>query len=100
MIAEVWQSVGHDVEVVTATPDEAPWTGAYRVSRKWSFPALTRAVAQADLIATNGYSRLAVAAAARHQRPIVIFHQGYQLICSDGLGSAIAAFMISGWAPT
>jgi glycogen(starch) synthase len=86
MMAEVWRGAGHDVEVITATPDSAPWSGPYRVSRAWSLRALTERIGPVDLVATNGYSRVGVAAALRHLRPIVIFHQGYQLICSDGLG--------------
>jgi glycogen(starch) synthase len=86
MIAQVWQEAGHEVQVITATPDAAPWTGPYRVSRTWSLRSLVDQIPEVDLVATNGYSRLAVAAVARHRRPIVIFHQGYQLICSDGLG--------------
>jgi glycosyltransferase involved in cell wall biosynthesis len=86
MIAEVWQGGGHDVEVITATADATPWSGPYRVSRDWSLRALTAKTAETDLVASNGYSRVAIAAAGRHGRPIVIFHQGYQLICSDGLG--------------
>jgi glycogen synthase len=86
MMAEVWHQAGHQVEVVTATPDEQPWRGPYRVSRSWSLPALARKIADVDFVATNGYSRVAVAAAMLHRRAIVIFHQGYQLICSDGLG--------------
>jgi len=34
----------------------------------------------------NGYSRAVLAAAVLLHRPLVVFHQGYQLICSDGLG--------------
>jgi glycosyltransferase involved in cell wall biosynthesis len=86
MMAEVWSDTGHEVEVVTATPDEHPWEGAYSVSRSWSLPILARKIAATDFVATNGYSRVAVVAAMLSRRPIVVFHQGYQLICSDGLG--------------
>jgi glycosyltransferase involved in cell wall biosynthesis len=86
MIAQVWQEGGNDVEVVTATPDDQPWLGPYRVTRSWALPTLARKIAASDFVATNGYSRVAVVAATLRRRPIVIFHQGYQLICSDGLG--------------
>jgi glycogen synthase len=86
MIAEVWHRAGHDVKVITATPDEHPWNGPFSVLRSWSLGALARTSAEVDLVASNGYSRVAVATAALGRRPIVIFHQGYQLICSDGLG--------------
>jgi glycogen synthase len=86
MIAQVWHQAGHEVEVVTATPDDKPWSGPYPVSRSWTLPTLTRKIAGSEFVATNGYSRVAVAAATLCRRSIVIFHQGYQLICSDGLG--------------
>jgi glycosyltransferase involved in cell wall biosynthesis len=86
MIATVWNRAGHDVEVVTAVPDDAPWSGPYRVTRAWNLRALGAAVEAADLVVTNGYSRLAIAVAGLRRRRIVVFHQGYQLICSDGLG--------------
>ena len=87
MIALVWQAAGHEVEVVTATPDpEHRWSGPHPVCRTWDLTTLLRKVAGADFVATNGYSRVAVAAASLRRRPITIFHQGYQLICSDGLG--------------
>jgi glycogen synthase len=86
MIARTWTAAGHDVEVVTAVPDQATWTEPYRVTRTWSARALRTAFAAADVAVTNGYSRAAVVAAALSRRRIVVFHQGYQLICSDGLG--------------
>jgi glycogen synthase len=86
MIAQTWVAAGHEVEVVTAVPDVAPWTEPYRVTRTWNPRSLMTAVKQSDLVAVNGYSRLATAAAVLQGRPIIIFHQGYQLICSDGLG--------------
>lgn len=87
MIALVWQAAGHEVEVITAVPDpEHRWSGPHPVCRTWNLPTLLRKIGDADLVATNGYSRLAVAAASLRHRPITIFHQGYQLICSDGLG--------------
>ena len=86
MIAKVWHEAGHDVVVVTATEDARPWGGPYAVSRSWSPVFLARTTAGVDLVASNGYSRAAVAAAAIGQRPVIVFHQGYQIICSDGLG--------------
>jgi glycosyltransferase involved in cell wall biosynthesis len=86
MIATVWHRAGHDVEVVTAVPDAAPWPGPYRVTRSWNLRALGAAAAGADLIVTNGYSRIAIAVAALRRQRLVVFHQGYQMICSDGLG--------------
>jgi glycosyltransferase involved in cell wall biosynthesis len=47
---------------------------------------VARKIAGSDFVATNGYSRIAVAAAALSRRSVLVFHQGYQLICSDGLG--------------
>jgi glycogen synthase len=86
MIARTWHAAGHEVEVVTATPDPAPPTEPFRVTRAWGPRALAAAVGRADLAACNGYSRAVVAAAALLRRQLVVFHQGYHLICSDGLG--------------
>jgi glycosyltransferase involved in cell wall biosynthesis len=87
MIAATWQAAGHEVEVVTAVPagTSSP-VGPYLVTRAWTSAALTAAIRRADVVATNGYSRVAVAYAALHRRRLIVFHQGYQLICSDGLG--------------
>ena len=85
-MAEIWQAAGHDVEVVTAVPDPAPPAGSYRITREWTRTALTAAVARANVVVTNGYSRVAAAMAALNRRRLIVFHQGYQLICSDGLG--------------
>lgn len=86
MIARTWTAAGHDVEVVTAIPDPAPSSEPYRVTRTWTAGALMAAVRRADLVAVNGYSRLATAASVLQGHRIIVFHQGYQLICSDGLG--------------
>ncbi len=83
MMAEIWHEAGHQVEVIMATPDEQLWPGLYRVSRSWSLPTLARKIVDADFVATNGFLCVAVAAAMVRRRPIVIFHQGYQLICSE-----------------
>src|SRR5262245_37847848 len=86
MIAATWKAAGHDVEVVTATPDPAARAMPYRVTRAWTLQSLRRAIAAADVAVTNGYSRMAVMVGALARRRVVVFHQGYQLICSDGLG--------------
>ena len=69
MMATIWHRAGHDVEVVTAVPDSAPWPGPYRVTRSWNLRALGAAVDGADLVVTNGYSRLAIAVAALPEAP-------------------------------
>jgi glycogen synthase len=86
MIARTWQAAGHEVRVVTAVPDDAPPSEPYPVVRRWSLPTLIQDLADADVAVTNGYSRAVVVAAAARRLPLIVFHQGYQLICSDGLG--------------
>jgi glycogen(starch) synthase len=86
MIAATWQGAGHDVEVVTAVADPSRSERPYRVTRSWSPGSLLAASRAADIIVSNGYSRAAVSMAAISRKRLVIFHQGYQLICSDGLG--------------
>jgi hypothetical protein len=44
MIARTWRAAGHEVEVVTATPDPAPPTEPFRVTRAWGPRALAAAV--------------------------------------------------------
>jgi glycosyltransferase involved in cell wall biosynthesis len=86
MMARTWAAAGHDVEVVTAVPDDAPWTEPYRVTRTWTPASIMSSIKRCDVVAVNGYSRLATAAAVAGRRRVIVFHQGYQLICSDGLG--------------
>ncbi len=86
MMARTWHAAGHDVEVVTAVPDDKVWSEPYRVVRTWSPASLAETIRRADVVAVNGYSRAGVAASALCGRRVVVFHQGYQLICSDGLG--------------
>ena len=86
MMARTWHAAGHVVEVVTAVSNGADATEAYCVTRVWRPRTLSAAVRRADLVVVNGYSRAAVAAAVLHRRRLIVFHQGYQLVCRDGIG--------------
>jgi glycosyltransferase involved in cell wall biosynthesis len=86
MLAEIWSRDGHEVEVVTATPDDAPPVRPYRVTRQWSAATLRRACLGADVVVSNGYSRMGIVVARLAGKRPVVLHQGYQFICTDGLG--------------
>jgi glycosyltransferase involved in cell wall biosynthesis len=86
MLARIWQRAGHDVEVVTAVPDPQSSVEAYQVTRDWSWRALCNAIRRSEVAVSNGYSRVAVLAATTLRKRIIVFHQGYQMICTDGLG--------------
>ena len=85
MLATIWTKAGHEVEIVTAVPGDQTYDKS-RVLRQWGLRALYDACTRADIVFTNGYSRLAVIAAALARKQITVLHQGYQFICSDGLG--------------
>jgi glycosyltransferase involved in cell wall biosynthesis len=86
MMAKIWQAAGHEVEVITAVSDAAPASEPYMVTRVWTLKSLMTGIRLADIVVVNGYSRVAIAASVIGRRGAIVFHQGYQLICSDGLG--------------
>ena len=53
MIARTWRAAGHEVEVVTATPDPAPPTEPFRVTRAWGPRALAAAVGRRKALAAR-----------------------------------------------
>lgn len=85
MLASIWRDAGHEVLVVTGTPGP-PVADGIPVVRDWSVRNLRRAIRTAERVATNGYSRAVATLAVTCGKRPVILHQGYQLICSDGLG--------------
>ncbi len=77
------------VDLVTATPaDDLAWDRAqpYRLWRRPSLWTRLRLVAQADLVHSNGSSLAVSLLAVLWRKPLVITHQGYQLVSVDGLG--------------
>jgi glycosyltransferase involved in cell wall biosynthesis len=88
MLADIWAGAGHAVEVVTASTSREPPVAdrRYRVTRVWSPPELYAAARRADRVVCNGYSRVGVVAANLAGRQPIVLHQGYQFICTDGLG--------------
>ena len=85
-LAEQLHKMGHEVTVVTETPDKAPSSFPFQVLRcpsvwqKWN---LARSV---DIIHANGTSLVMVPYAALVGTPFVWTHNGYQASCVDGLG--------------
>jgi glycosyltransferase involved in cell wall biosynthesis len=77
------------VDLVTATPAEDPaWDQAqpYRLWRRPSLWTRLRLVSRADLVHSNGSSLAVSLLAALLRKPLLITHQGYQLVSVDGLG--------------
>ncbi|MEB3201089.1 MAG: glycosyltransferase, partial [Synechococcaceae cyanobacterium] len=77
------------LELVTATATDDPaWDRAqpYRIHRQPSFWTRLRLVAAADLVHSNGASLAVSLPAVLLGKPLVITHQGYQLVSVDGLG--------------
>lgn len=76
---------GHRVTVLTRTA--GPPTGEpFRVVRKVSWRAALRLVREADVVHSNGSSLALFLHAQATRTPFVWTHQGYQLVCIDGLG--------------
>jgi glycogen synthase len=86
MLAEIWTGAGHEVDVVTAVPENSQVTRPYHVTRSWSARVLRDSARRADVVICNGYSRVGVVTARLAGRRPIVLHQGYQLICTDGLG--------------
>jgi len=89
LLAEQFCQAGHRVGVVTATPSsDAAWDQRqpYRIWRRPSLWRRLRLVAQADLVHANGASLALALPAVLLGKPLVITHQGYQLVSVDGLG--------------
>lgn len=89
LLATAFCRAGHRVEVVTATPGgDSTWDARqpYRIWRRPSLWRRLRLLARADLVHANGASLEFALPAVLLGKPLVITHQGYQLVSVDGLG--------------
>jgi glycosyltransferase involved in cell wall biosynthesis len=89
LLAEAFAAAGHRVEVVTATPSGDSTWDARQPYRIWRRPSLWRRLwllAQVDIVHANGASLESALPAVLLGKPLVITHQGYQLVSVDGLG--------------
>ncbi|MFO0017568.1 MAG: glycosyltransferase family 4 protein [Synechococcaceae cyanobacterium] len=77
------------VDLVTATPATDPaWDQAqpYRIWRRPCLWTRLQLVSRADVVHSNGSSLAVSLLAALLRKPLLITHQGYQLVSVDGLG--------------
>lgn len=89
LLATAFCRAGHRVEVVTATANGDPSWDARQPYRIWRCPSLwrrLRLLVRADLVHANGASLESALPAVLLGKPLVITHQGYQLVSVDGLG--------------
>jgi glycosyltransferase involved in cell wall biosynthesis len=89
LLAEAFCQAGHQVDLLTATPSDDPAWDAAQPYRLWRRPSLwrrLRLLRQAAIVQANGASLESALPAVLLGRPLVITHQGYQLVSVDGLG--------------
>ncbi len=87
-LARHYVHLGHECTVVTKTPANLGAADAFPfpVVRNPSKSEKASLTASHDIIHSNGASLDFVPQALRSRKPLVWTHQGYQLLCIDGLG--------------
>jgi len=86
-LAENLTKCGVNVHVVTETPDdENGYEYSFRVTRNPSFWDRFNIVRSSDLVFSNGASLALFFHAKLARKPFIWTHNGYQLMCIDGLG--------------
>ncbi len=86
LLATGFLAAGHQVSVVTETECGRKSDFAYPVFANLEAKKLSQLLAGHDLVHANGASMRLFAESRRLGRPFVWTHQGYQLLCIDGLG--------------
>ena len=86
MFAEGFVEKGHEVTLATRTPSSEEDSYSYPVVRQPSRSQLYSLVKEADVVFSNGASLVPVPYCALLGKPFVWTHQGYQILCIDGLG--------------
>jgi glycosyltransferase involved in cell wall biosynthesis len=89
LLAAQFCLAGHQVVVVTGTPNgDTRWdlSQPYSICRQPSPWRRLQLLRQADLVHANGASLAMALPAVVLRKPLVITHQGYQLVSVDGLG--------------
>lgn len=89
LLAEEFCRAGHQVELVTATPNRDMAWDVRQPFRIWRQPSLwkrLRLLVRADRVLTNGASLSMALPAVLLRKPLVIIHTGYHLVSVDGLG--------------
>src|SRR5205823_12726758 len=79
-------NLGHDCVLVTETPSQTLDDRKYSVVRNPSKRERLKLVRNSSLVHSNGSSMAMFPYAKLCGRPFVWTHNGYQLLCVDGLG--------------
>lgn len=85
-MAELFNKLGYDCEVLTTIENPEPDIFSYKVHRKPGFLKTIKLIRNADLVVSKGASLALVPYCVLVGKPFVWIHSGYQASCVDGLG--------------
>lgn len=86
MMAELFNKLGHECDVLTPVENPKPDAFNYTVHRRPGILQTMRLVRNADIVISNGASLAMVPYCLLLSRPFIWVHAGYQASCVDGLG--------------
>ena len=87
-MAELFNKLGQDCEVITPVENPEPDTFSYKVHRKPGLLKTIKLVSNSDLVISKGASLAMVPYCMLLAKPFIWIHSGYQASCVDGLGWA------------
>jgi glycosyltransferase involved in cell wall biosynthesis len=85
-MAELFNKLGYQCEVLTPVVNPEPDTFSYKVHRKPGFLKTIKLIRNADLVVSKGASLALVPYCVLLAKPFIWIHSGYQASCVDGLG--------------
>ena len=85
-MAELFNKLGYDCQVLTPVLNPEPDTFAYKVHRNPGVLKTIKLIRNADLVVSKGASLALVPYCLMLGKPFVWIHSGYQASCVDGLG--------------
>jgi glycosyltransferase involved in cell wall biosynthesis len=86
MMAELFNKLGHECEVLTPVENPEPDAFSYTVHRRPGMLKTLKLIRQADIVLSKGASLAMVPHCLLLARPFIWVHSGYQASCVDGLG--------------
>jgi Glycosyltransferase len=86
MMAELFNKLGHECDVLTPVENREPDAFNYTVHRRPGILQTMRLVRHADIVISKGASLAMVPYCLLLSRPFIWVHSGYQASCIDGLG--------------
>lgn len=86
MMAELFNKLGHECDVLTPVVNPGPDTFDYPVHRRPGLFQTIRQIREADIVISNGASLAMLPYCLLLSRPFIWVHAGYQASCVDGLG--------------